>query len=639
MFHFRKITTIGVFFLCQLANAQTRVVMDANVFLTLADTGHLVVDNPSTNGITVVSTANIISEGENNAVKWVISNNTGNYVVPFTTNSLVKIPLEVNITTAGASTNGDIIFSTYETTTDKNLPYPSDVTNLNSNCKDSVGLNTVDRFWRIEAENYSTKPTLIINFGFDNSANEVALTNTISANALKAMRFNSAINSWETPQKLHGTASASTVTNATVLPTDFYKSWTLVDSSIMAISIGIASAPSLSVCNGEVAVISATGATSYTLLPNNITSNGSFSFAPITTTTYSVIGSVGTGSTVCLSIPSPFTTVSITVNQTPTVSILSVSPSKTVCAGQSATITSNGASTYTLINTNATVSPFVVTPTITTVYNIVGTSTNGCVSNNVSSLTLTIEIGSGILVSTTTASISCFGGNNGAITASVTSASAYGYLWSNGMTTGGISNLTAGVYSLTVTDANNCKTIHTTAVPEPNDFVITAQSNTPSCDNAPTGVITLNIIGGTPTYSVLWSNATVGLTATNLHVGVVTATITDNNACVANYSATVSEEKCIITTIPNFLSPNGDGKNEPFLINTITYFPNNKLEIYNRWGSLVYSKEKYDNSFNGQPNVSNATGNGLLPAGTYFVVFDFGDGKTPPYKGYVEVKY
>ena len=173
MFHFRKITTIGVFFLCQLANAQTRVVMDANVFLTLADTGHLVVDNPSTNGITVVSTANIISEGENNAVKWVISNNTGNYVVPFTTNSLVKIPLEVNITTAGASTNGDIIFSTYETTTDKNLPYPSDVTNLNSNCKDSVGLNTVDRFWRIEAENYSTKPTLIINFGFDNSANEV----------------------------------------------------------------------------------------------------------------------------------------------------------------------------------------------------------------------------------------------------------------------------------------------------------------------------------------------------------------------------------------------------------------------------------------------------------------------------------
>ncbi len=207
------------------------------------------------------------------------------------------------------------------------------------------------------------------------------------------------------------------------------------------------------------------------------------------------------------------------------------------------------------------------------------------------------------------------------------------------MTTGGISNLTAGVYSLTVTDVNNCKAIHTSTITEPSSLVITALSNFPSCDNTPTGAITLDITGGTPTYSVLWSNATSGITATNLAVGLITATVTDNNGCVANYSGTVSEEKCLVTLIPQLLSPNGDGKNEPFYINTISYFPDNKLEIYNRWGNMVYSKEKYDNTFNGQPNVSNATGSGLLPAGTYFVVFNFGDGKTPPYKGYVEVKY
>lgn len=75
------------------------------------------------------------------------------------------------------------------------------------------------------------------------------------------------------------------------------------------------------------------------------------------------------------------------------------------------------------------------------------------------------------------------------------------------------------------------------------------------------------------------------------------------------------------------------------MITGVEQFPNNKLEIYNRWGSLIYSKEKYDNSFDGKANVSNANGTGKLPSATYFVIFDFGDNKTPVYKGYLELKY
>ena len=80
-----------------------------------------------------------------------------------------------------------ILFSTYETVTDKNQNYPSDVTNLNSNCRDSIGLFSVDRFWRIETENYTTKPTPIISFGYDNSPNEIGGTNTIVENKLNKL--------------------------------------------------------------------------------------------------------------------------------------------------------------------------------------------------------------------------------------------------------------------------------------------------------------------------------------------------------------------------------------------------------------------------------------------------------------------
>jgi gliding motility-associated-like protein len=74
--------------------------------------------------------------------------------------------------------------------------------------------------------------------------------------------------------------------------------------------------------------------------------------------------------------------------------------------------------------------------------------------------------------------------------------------------------------------------------------------------------------------------------------------------------------------IPQGFSPNGDGINDFFYIADITSFPDNDLVIFNRWGSLVYSKSPYDNSFNGIGN------NGYdLPDGTYFYILKLGNGQ------------
>jgi len=220
-----------------LFSAQNRVILNNNIFLVINNSCAVVVDNANSNAITVTGTGgNILSEGEFNRVKWNVGANTGNYTVPFTTTNnpiFVKIPLAVNITSAGVGANASIIFSTYETTTDLNTPYPSDVTNMSSSCSSGNELETVDRFWIIDAQNYTTKPTPIINFTYNDAANEIGATNTVIESRLKAERFNSGINSWQTPLKLAGISNSVTnnVANAAIAPADFYRSWSLVDTN------------------------------------------------------------------------------------------------------------------------------------------------------------------------------------------------------------------------------------------------------------------------------------------------------------------------------------------------------------------------------------------------------------------------
>ena len=79
--------------------------------------------------------------------------------------------------------------------------------------------------------------------------------------------------------------------------------------------------------------------------------------------------------------------------------------------------------------------------------------------------------------------------------------------------------------------------------------------------------------------------------------------------------------------IYNEFSPNGNGKNDYFYIDCINNYPNNTLEIYNRWGNLVYSKEGYDNTFNGESNGRSVFNkNEKLPVGTYYYILDLGNG-------------
>uniref|UniRef100_UPI0026156510 T9SS type B sorting domain-containing protein n=1 Tax=uncultured Algibacter sp. TaxID=298659 RepID=UPI0026156510 len=125
------------------------------------------------------------------------------------------------------------------------------------------------------------------------------------------------------------------------------------------------------------------------------------------------------------------------------------------------------------------------------------------------------------------------------------------------------------------------------------------------------------------------SNSVVA-TALTKSSGIVTDTSDDGEDLDGNTSddPTVTELGCLL--IFNEFSPNGDGMNDTLIINCIDNFPNNKLEIYNRWGNLVYEKRGYNNDWDGTSNGrSTVKVDEQLPVGTYYYILDFGDGTKP----------
>lgn len=94
--------------------------------------------------------------------------------------------------------------------------------------------------------------------------------------------------------------------------------------------------------------------------------------------------------------------------------------------------------------------------------------------------------------------------------------------------------------------------------------------------------------------------------------------------------------------VHNAVSANGDGKNDYLSIEGATFFSNNKLEIFNRFGNLVYETTRYDledNWFKGFGNTGLGSNQGLLPSGTYYYVFGFTnhDGKRITKTGFLHL--
>lgn len=164
-----------------------------------------------------------------------------------------------------------------------------------------------------------------------------------------------------------------------------------------------------------------------------------------------------------------------------------------------------------------------------------GTYTVTVTDANLCSLVETVSIGQIPVQVISTDSIidpTCNGSADGAIYISVTSGEApYTYLWSNSDASGqDIQGLSAGVYTVTVTDNNSCSLTQAFTVTDPLPLTDSTNVLSTTCGQS-NGTATIFPIGGSTPYSYLWSTNSTSQTIFGLASGVYTVTVTDSLGC------------------------------------------------------------------------------------------------------------
>ena len=191
--------------------------------------------------------------------------------------------------------------------------------------------------------------------------------------------------------------------------------------------------------------------------------------------------------------------------------------------------------------------------------------------------------------------ISCYGGNNGGLTAIVSPVgTAYTFSWSNGGNSASISDLVADTYIVTVQNAAGGTVIATAILSEPQELVLTSLTELPLVVN-PTGTVEVETTGGTAPYAFEWTDEANNPFSNeedlmNAPAGIYTQTATDANGCTAELSpvelvATSGADDLEGHTVRAF--PNPASKD---LVIEIPEGENVLVQVFNSMGQIIESK-------------------------------------------------
>jgi len=212
----------------------------------------------------------------------------------------------------------------------------------------------------------------------------------------------------------------------------------------------------------------------------------------------------------------------------------------------------------------------------------------------------------------------------------------------------------------------------TEALEDGEDYFVT-QTNASGCESSTNAVITVEIndiatptlidsnlelcINDEPTLSELTNNITEYNASTNNVVwydAVTNGSIITGNpnlepfttyyvvlvdaitGCESSTPLAVTPDLtgCGLLSLPDGFSPNGDGTNDTYDIDNLdVLYPNFEIEIYNRYGNIVYKGNANTPRFDGKSNQSRTLGKGELPVGVYYYIFNFNDGVNEPEQG------
>ncbi len=206
----------------------------------------------------------------------------------------------------------------------------------------------------------------------------------------------------------------------------------------------------------------------------------------------------------------------------------------------------------------------------------------------------------------------------------------YDFYWQHTNNTNAYqAGLSTGTYYVTVYDHNHCTVDTAITLNEPELLIVKYDIVHPYCPVSEDGKIRLSVHGGNPFddggepyYSYNWSvpsdaNAD---SLDGLNPGVYFYTVTDKSGCHVSDSVLLIADQDICIDIPSAFTPNGDGVNDTWEIRYIdAYYPNAKMEIFDRYGRLVYLSSRGYIPWDGRKKGK------FVPVDSYYYVLTFVD--------------
>jgi gliding motility-associated-like protein len=370
-----------------------------------------------------------------------------------------------------------------------------------------------------------------------------------------------------------------------------------------------------SICPGSSAVLVATGGVSYQWSDGTL--NDTLIVSPVVNATYTVTGVDANG---CIG----SATSNITILQTPIISATGA----TICKGETAVVTVSGNATSYTWNTGYIGANLTVQPLNSVVYTVVA-SNGSCTAID----TAIVDVKSVATITSTGTAVDakCGYANGAIINASVQNGVFIYWLDANGnivSTDLNPANLASGNYTLVAVSLDGCVTTATSStfigsLPKANasftmsdsSGVVPLQVQFINTSTAPSGI--------TIVKNQWFFGDELNTTSTDVdaiftyYYGDKTDTvkliITDSNGCTDTAIAYIRLiEPTDSIFVPNVFSPNDDAKNDVFFVKSVLITKLN-VEIYNRWGQLIYEWEGTNNGWDGRTAAGQ-----LAPEGVYY---------------------
>lgn len=250
---------------------------------------------------------------------------------------------------------------------------------------------------------------------------------------------------------------------------------------------------------------------------------------------------------------------------------VSITPDTLVCFGSRVRLRASGGVSYRW-NTGSSADNILVRPESNERYSVSVTDANGCFETR----EMNVFVSPQIILSSTTNDADCgFANGSGSVQASG-GVSPFGYVWSTGSIGDVQTNLRAGLYQVTVTDANRCEAITTVAISDAGGASISLDSlRNPSCPGVSDGFIDVSLSGTNNPFSIEWSNGYQTEAISGLLSGTYLLSVRDNENCLSFMSYELDEPESIdidvLTNDANCQSANGWAKAEVLGQSPISY--------------------------------------------------------------------